>query len=99
MKKSIYMVMIYLHIIMFIFIYVIYKSFLNIGIVLYNSLINILKKNISQLIINLINNIRDMINNLRKIIIHLYLKIFENDHTIGSNEQLIYLKISFKNFI
>ena len=40
-----------------------------------------------------------MINNLRKIIINLYLKIFENDHIIGSNEQLIYLKISSKIYI
>ena len=92
------MVTIYLHIIMFIFIYAIEKNFLNFGHVLYNSLMNILKKNMSQLIINLnnlnnlINTIRDMINNLRKIIIHLYLKIFENDNTIGSNEQLIYLQ-------
>ena len=38
------MVMIYLIIIMCIFIYVINKNFLNIGIVLYNSLINILIK-------------------------------------------------------
>lgn len=78
------MVTIYLIIIMCIFIYVINKNFLNFGIVLYNSLINILIKNMNQLIIiNLINNLRNMIINLN-------LKIFKDHNTLGVNEQLIY---------
>lgn len=81
------MVTIYLIIIMCIFIYVINKNFLNFGIVLYNSLINILIKNMNQLIIiNLIN----LINNLRNMIINLNLKIFKDHNTLGVNEQLIY---------
>lgn len=76
------MVMIYLIIIMFIFIYVIEKNFLNFGIVLYNSLIIILKKNISQLIIINLNNLHHLIN--------LYLIIFEDQNSLVVNEQLIY---------
>lgn len=76
------MVTIYLIIIMFIFIYVIEKNFLNFGIVLYNSLIIILKKNISQLIIINLNNLHHLIN--------LYLIIFEDQNSLVVNEQLIY---------
>ena len=76
------MVTIYLIIIMFIFIYVIEKNFLNFGIVLYNSLIIILKKNISQLIIINLNNLHHLIN--------LYLIIFEDHNSLVVNEQLIY---------
>lgn len=76
------MVMIYLIIIMFIFIYVIEKNFLNFGIVLYNSLIIILKKNISRLIIINLNNLHHLIN--------LYLIIFEDQNSLVVNEQLIY---------